>query len=729
MNYTVSIVICTYNRAPFLKRTLNSLANLNYKNFEIVVVNGPSTDETEDVLEPFQNSIKILKNPQTNLSISRNIGIKASAGDIIAFIDDDAIPDPNWLNDILALYTDPNIGGVGGKVYGPGDDHFQFEGGYVNFWGESNVHYYGADFNDPKGTRYNMMLGTNCTFRRQAIVAIGGFDEYYEYFHDESDACLRMVRSGFKILNHPKAFIHHEFAKSHIRESTFDGCHLNWYPIIKNKIYFALKNSEGMASDAERQNKIIEIRNSHLDDFKYWVHEGKITKAEMKKYTEVCLKAFEKGREDGYSKARALNFDLDNTIPFMKYDISKTSKALKICLLCKDNIFDAVGGIAKYTYELAIGLSRLGQDVHVVTCGKEEADWMQGGISMHTVIDAPGIEVPELNKYPTTNSNFQYSYRVYKKIIELHDKYHIDIIESVLWNFEGAVAARLLKGKLPVVIRLQTPLLKVAETQNWKVTEDLRLFSDFEAQMIKDAAHVIAISEHIKETISSLYPVEFNSENASTVYLGVDENLMVRSREGDNIVILFVGRLERRKGIHTIFEVLPTLLEKYPNVEMRFVGNYEIVDDSLGETFINHFAKTYGKEKWTNRVHFLGQINNKEKNQEFADCDIFIAPSLYESFGIILIEAMSAKKPVIGCRIGGMQEIVEDGKNGFLIDVEDSEALTSCLEELIVSPTLRERMGWNGFERFKKMFSNAAMTHGTLQIYQEILNNNKPHNA
>ena len=113
MNYKVSIIICTYNRAPFLKRTLNSLKNLEYKNFEVVVINGPSTDETERIIYPYRNSIKILNNPKTNLSISRNMGIKASAGDIVAFIDDDAIPDRKWLNDILSLYTEPSIGEIG----------------------------------------------------------------------------------------------------------------------------------------------------------------------------------------------------------------------------------------------------------------------------------------------------------------------------------------------------------------------------------------------------------------------------------------------------------------------------------------------------------------------------------------------------------------------------------------------------------------------------------------
>lgn len=717
MNYKVSIIICTYNRAPFLKRTLNSLKNLEYKNFEVVVINGPSTDETERIIYPYRNSIKILNNPKTNLSISRNMGIKASAGDIVAFIDDDAIPDRKWLNDILSLYTEPSIGGVGGRVYGPGDDHFQFENGYVDFWGESDGHYFEQNFNDPQGSKYNMMLGTNCTFRRDAIVSIGGFDEYYDYFHDESDACLRMVRAGYKILNHPRAYIHHEFAQSHIRQSTFDGCRLNWYPIIKNKVYFAWKNSDGFASEKEKETKANEIRDTHLELYRQWEKDKKITSKEALMFSESCKNGYQQGLTDGKNAQRLFNYCLNNTMPFLQFDPGKVERILKVCLLCKDNIFDAIGGTAKYTYELAKGMSQQGHEIHVISCGDEENDWLQDGISMHSVKDGSYIELPQLKDFPSTNQNLQYSYRVYKKIIELNEKYSIDMIESVLWNFEGAVAARLLHGNIPVIVRLQTPLLKVVETQNWQLTDDLRVFSDFEAQMLKDASHIIAISEHIKDTISNLYPVTFSEANTSTVYLGVDKNTAQSTRSDGSIRILFVGRLERRKGIHTIFEALPRIMNQYSNVEMRFIGNYDITDSVLNDSFYHYFYKTYGDEAWADRVYFLGQVSNKEKEQEFSDCDIFIAPSLYESFGIILIEAMSAMKPVIGCRVGGMQEIVEDNETGYLIQPENSHELIERLETLISKPELRKSMGEKGYERFENSFSNDAMTRNTLKVY------------
>ena len=468
MDKKVSIVICTYNRASFLKRTLRSLENLKYKNFEVIVINGPSTDDTQKILDLYKNVIKVSNNPVANLSISRNMGIKLSSGDIVAFIDDDAIPDPMWLNDIISMYTDKKIGGVGGRVYGPGDDHFQFENGYVDIWGDANVHCCdGSNFNDPKGMLYNMMLGTNCTFLRQALIEVGGFDEYYEYFHDESDLCLRIVRAGYKILNHPRAYIHHEYASSHIRKDTFDNYRLNWFPIIKNKVYFALKNSKGFANDAEREAKVLEIKQHHLDSFKNWLTEHKISKDEYRKFKNICIAAYEKGYNDGKSEVpRMFNYKLENTESFLQFKPDVKNKVLSICLLSKDDIFSGFGGIAKYTFELAKGFVDKGHDVHVITLGDNNYSWMQDGINIHTIKNEKNLNIEKIEKYPTTYNNIQYSYNVYKQIKKINKKYSLDIIESALWDFEGSVVSNILANKIPVIVRLQTPLLKVAETCN-----------------------------------------------------------------------------------------------------------------------------------------------------------------------------------------------------------------------------------------------------------------------
>src|SRR5437867_2114345 len=110
----ISIVINTLNRARLLRETLNSLKGLRYERFEVVVVNGPSADDTDAVIDAWTCQIKALRCPEANLSMSRNMGIGAAAGEIIAFIDDDAVPHPNWLTEIARPYVDPQVGAVGG---------------------------------------------------------------------------------------------------------------------------------------------------------------------------------------------------------------------------------------------------------------------------------------------------------------------------------------------------------------------------------------------------------------------------------------------------------------------------------------------------------------------------------------------------------------------------------------------------------------------------------------
>src|SRR3977135_1625831 len=109
-----SVVINTYNRAQLLRNAITSLLCLRHPLYEIVVVNGPSNDDTDVVLNEFEHHIKIRDCPEANLAKSRNIGIAASAGDIVAFIDDDATAEPNWLCELEPAYADPNVCAAGG---------------------------------------------------------------------------------------------------------------------------------------------------------------------------------------------------------------------------------------------------------------------------------------------------------------------------------------------------------------------------------------------------------------------------------------------------------------------------------------------------------------------------------------------------------------------------------------------------------------------------------------
>ena len=154
-------------------------------------------------------------------------------------------------------------------------------------------------------------------------------------------------------------------------------------------------------------------------------------------------------------------------------------------------------------------------------------------------------------------------------------------------------------------------------------------------------------------------------------------------------------------------------------------GDNEAVDGVLGDTYKNDFLRRHKNAPWLDRVRFMGRISEEEKEQEFADCDIFVSPSLYESFGIIFIEAMRYGKPVIGCRSGGMPEVIGDGEAGLLCEPGDASDFERCLDILLADAVLREKLGEQGRQRQRRLFSEESMCRGSVEIYRKMIQNGR----
>jgi len=212
----VTVVICTYNRAEGLRETLECLKHQNHRDFEVVVVNGPSTDHTSEVLAEYEGRIRVADNPLANLSVSRNLGIRAAAGDIIAFIDDDALPEFCWLEQATPAFEDPEVGGVGGIVFDHTGMSLQYRYSAANRFGEAEYRDTEPydDLSRPGGFLVPYLQGTNALFRRPALARIGMFDETFDYYLDETDVCMRMVDAGYVLRQLSDAPVHHKFLPS-----------------------------------------------------------------------------------------------------------------------------------------------------------------------------------------------------------------------------------------------------------------------------------------------------------------------------------------------------------------------------------------------------------------------------------------------------------------------------------------------------------------------------------
>lgn len=230
----VSVLICTYNRADYLKKCLDSMLDQTYDTFEVIVVNGPSTDKTEDLLKKYTFKHIQQKN-KSGLSAARNLGIREAKGEIIAFIDDDAIADKNWIKSHVKRYNDETVGGVGGTIYS-----FGRKNGKLDEYKKNQVNRFGILDKERMITNtrkkwFYTTCGCNTSFRRKVLEEIGGFDEYFDYWFDETDVCVRIAKAGYKIEFEKKAIVYHYLADGPSRSN-------KWYHKAQKQIYFTFKN-------------------------------------------------------------------------------------------------------------------------------------------------------------------------------------------------------------------------------------------------------------------------------------------------------------------------------------------------------------------------------------------------------------------------------------------------------------------------------------------------------
>jgi GT2 family glycosyltransferase len=215
----VSIVIVSRGRAPELKRCLTGIAQLQYHPFEVIVVADPEGIASAQSLD-FADALKLVPFDEPNISAARNAGIAQAAGEVVAFIDDDAVPEPQWLRFLVGPAAQTDVAGMGGYVRGRNGISFQWTARSLDAFGEPHPLEIDSDhpsvLNPPKG-RAIKTEGTNMAFRREALVQLGGFDPAFHYFLDETDLNMRMARAGFSTALVPLAEVHHGFAANKTR--------------------------------------------------------------------------------------------------------------------------------------------------------------------------------------------------------------------------------------------------------------------------------------------------------------------------------------------------------------------------------------------------------------------------------------------------------------------------------------------------------------------------------
>lgn len=215
----VSVVVVSKDRAHVLTRCLLGLSQLQYDPFEIIVVADPAGIAAAERMH-FAKNLKLLTFDAANISAARNLGLTQAAGEIIAFIDDDAVPEPQWLRHLAAPAEHPHVAAMGGYVRGRNGISFQWRARTLDAFGETHPIDINAEqttvLTPPPG-RAVKTEGTNMAFRRTVLIELGGFDPAFHYFLDETDLNMRLAKAGHATALIPLAEVHHGFAANALR--------------------------------------------------------------------------------------------------------------------------------------------------------------------------------------------------------------------------------------------------------------------------------------------------------------------------------------------------------------------------------------------------------------------------------------------------------------------------------------------------------------------------------
>jgi glycosyltransferase involved in cell wall biosynthesis len=365
-----------------------------------------------------------------------------------------------------------------------------------------------------------------------------------------------------------------------------------------------------------------------------------------------------------------------------------------------------VGGAENQMYLLAKFLNKERYKV-IIVCSfyKQLDDW----VSKFTREEIEVIRLNVMHKHDPRH------YIQLKDIIKDRD---IDLFHIHVWNPASCRYALKVATKynLPTVITEHDPF-KLPKLKNY-----------IKKNLLKKVDHVIAVSDSNKKLLINMFPqlknrittihngidvTWFESQNISFNEQKIKEYKMNNFEAGENTkIILSVAELHERKGLKYLIKAMPFVLKMHKNCKLAIAGTGPELDK---------LKKTALDENIENKIVFLGF--KKDIPHLMKASDVFVLPSEKEAFGLVLLEAMAAKLPIVASNVGGIPEIVEHKINGELVTPHDAEKLADAILKFFNNKNIIDVYTENGLKKLKEKFDAKMMAKKTEKIYDEVLKN------
>jgi len=391
---------------------------------------------------------------------------------------------------------------------------------------------------------------------------------------------------------------------------------------------------------------------------------------------------------------------------------------VRVLLLTWEYPPNVVGGLGRHVAALARTLTAQGHEVHVVTRDDPTApaapdEWVDG-IHIVRVSEAPPV-IPfgELIAWVLAFNN-----RAQAAGSKLLRDQRFDVVHAHDWLVTYAAAGLREIFCVPVVATIHAT--EYGRHQGWLPGPMNKLIHQVEWWLTYEARRVITCSHYMQEQVQEIFHLP--PEKIDVVPNGVDP----RDFEVDpddaratratltgprTRMVLFAGRLEYEKGVQTLLHALTRVRAR--------VGPTRLFVAGIG-TYSEELHRQVRILKLQRHVRFTGFVKDRDLRLLYGAADVAVAPSIYEPFGLVAVEAMACGTPVVVGDTGGLREIVSDG-SGLSFEPEDDEALADALIRVLTEPGLAERLVTNGRARTRRRYDWSAVGRRTVEVYRQAI--------
>jgi phosphatidylinositol alpha-mannosyltransferase len=374
---------------------------------------------------------------------------------------------------------------------------------------------------------------------------------------------------------------------------------------------------------------------------------------------------------------------------------------MRICMV-SDNYYPYIGGIAEHIHHLAVELRRRGHIVKILTT------------------KVGGRTLACLDRVPDED----FVFRVGKGLVIRSNKSFARVPVALR---PGARVKRFFEQEKFDVIHLHGSLAPTLPLVALRVSRAINVFT-FHASHDRSIGYALCRSLLVKyfRAIHGLIAVSTAARDSTAKYFpgeyriipnGVDVDFFrpevepIPELNNGRPKILFLGRFEPRKGLKYLLMALPEIVREVPDVQLVVVGT----------GLFGYAYKGYLDREVESHVYWAGLVPAEERPRYYRSCDVFCSPAIgYESFGIVLLEAMATGRPVVASDITGYRTVLTPGQEGFLVPPRAPQALAQAIVKILKQPELGKRMGEAGRQRALE-FSWASVARKVEDFYQELL--------